>query len=60
MDQDERVHAALRDEPRGNDGLAEGGSRGKHAGVVIKQRICRCLLLYTQLAAERNIEAMSG
>jgi hypothetical protein len=39
MDEDERVHAALSNEPRGDDGLAEGRGGGQYAGVVLQNGV---------------------
>ena len=56
MDEDQRVHAALGDQPRGDDGLAKRRRRGEHAGVVRQHRVCSGLLLASQLAAKRDLE----
>ena len=34
MNEHERVDATLGDQPGGDDGLAEGGGRGQHTGVM--------------------------
>ena len=60
MNEDERVHAALGDQPRSHDGLAECRGRGQHAGLVLEHRVCGGLLFRPQLAAERDVQRLSG
>jgi hypothetical protein len=52
MDQHERVHPALRNEPGGNDGFSERGRSGQDAGVVGQHRIHGDLLLRPERPAE--------
>ena len=54
MDENERVHAALGNEPRSNHGLAKGRRRGEHTCVVLQAARRRGLLFGTQFAAERR------
>ena len=54
MHEHERVDAALGDEPGGDDGLAERGRGGQHAGLVRQHRVCRRLLLGPELALKAS------
>ena len=56
MDEHQRVHAALGDQPRGDDRLAKRRRRGEHAGIVRQHRVCSGLLLAPQLAVKRHVE----
>ncbi len=60
MNEDESVHAALGNEPRGNDGLAEGSGSRQHSGVVPQHGVRGGLLFGTQLAAEGDLERAAG
>ncbi len=56
VDQDERIHPALRDQPRRQHRLAEGRRRRQDAGVVLEHRLRRRPLFRPKLAGERDIE----
>ena len=54
--EDQRVHAALGNQPRGDDGLAKRGRCGEDADIVRQHRVCRGPLLASQLAAKRDLD----
>src|SRR5262245_52712551 len=56
MHQHERVDAALRDEPRGNDGLAKCRRRRQDACLVAQDGIGSGFLFRAQLALKRNLQ----
>jgi len=56
MHEHQRVHAALRDQPRGNNGLAERGRRRKDPHIMSEHRVGGGELLATQLALKRHIQ----
>ncbi len=56
MDEDERVHSTLCQQPCGDHRLAESSRRGDNAGVVMQQRLGGGLLVGTQLASERDVD----
>ena len=56
MHQNQRVHAALGDQPGGHHRFAEGRGRGKNACIVLQQRRSRHLLFRPQGAAKRNLQ----
>ena len=57
MDEHQRVHAALGDEPRGDDRLAERRRGGQHAGVVRQHRVGRRLSVRAATRPERSRRA---
>ena len=59
MHEHQRVDAALGDQPRGDDRLAEGGRGGQHTGVVRQQRVRGGLLFRPQFAVEDDIERLA-
>ena len=60
MHEHQRVDPALRDEPRRQHGLAEGGRRGNYAGVVgDKCRGCRALFI-AQFAGEDDLQRFAA
>ena len=56
MDQHERVDAALRDEPRGDDGLAKCGGRCQDASLVAQDGVSCGLLFLPQVAVKLHIQ----
>ena len=56
MDENQRIDAALGDQPCGDDGFSEGGRGGEHAGVVGQHGLGGDLLLGLQLAVETHIQ----
>ena len=56
MNEHERVHAALRDQPRGNDGFAERGRRREDPCVVSEHRVDGGALLSTQFALKDHLQ----
>ncbi len=56
MDDDERVHASLRNEVCADDRFPECGRRGEDAGVVAKHGLRRLRLVRMQLAGEFHVE----
>ena len=60
MYEDERVHAPLRDQPRGDHRLAKRGRGGQHASVVRQDCAGRRLLLGSQLTLKGHLERAAG
>lgn len=60
MDEHERADAALRDQPRTHDRLAEPGGGRQHARVVGDDRVGRGLLIAPQVSQEGQIEGLAG
>ena len=56
MHQHKRVNAALRDKPRGDDGLAKCGGRRQDACVVAQEGVGSGLLFRPQLALKRHLQ----
>ena len=56
MHENQRIDAALGDEPRGNDGLSEGGRGRQDARVVGQHRPGGGLLLRPQFAVELHVQ----
>jgi len=56
MDKHERTDAALGDQPRAHNRLAECGGGRQHAGVVCENRVRRHLLLAPQFPLERHVQ----
>jgi hypothetical protein len=54
--EDERIHAALCDEPRSDDRLAERRGCRQHADVMLRERVCGGFLFGSQLAAEGDVD----
>ena len=60
MDEYERTDAALRDQPRAHDRLAECGGGRQHAGVVGENRLRRDQLLTSQFPLKSRIQRSTG
>ena len=56
MDKHERVHAALRDEPRSDDGFAKRGRGRQHASLMTQHRVRCCLLPLPKLALKLHLQ----
>ena len=56
MHQHECVDAALRDEPRGDDGLAKCGGRGQDPCVMAQDGLSSGLLFRSELALKRHVK----
>src|SRR5512134_3556343 len=56
MHQHERVDAASRDEPRGDDGLAKCGGRRQDACLMAQDGVGSGLLFRPQLALKRHLQ----
>src|SRR6266545_2947336 len=60
MNEDQRVHATLGDQPRGHHGLAERCGRSQHACVVFEQRVRRFRLFWTELATKSDVDTSTA
>lgn len=59
MDENERVHAALSDEPRGDDGLAKCGCGRQYPCLVAQHGVSCNLLLRPELASKPQVQTAS-
>ncbi|MDR0362139.1 MAG: hypothetical protein LBJ46_05565 [Planctomycetota bacterium] len=60
MDDDQRVDAAFRRHPGGDDGFDEGGRGGEDADVVGEQLRDRFSLLEAQFTVEGDVNRRAG
>ena len=60
MHENQCIDTALRDEPRRDDSLAEGGGRGQYPCVMGKHGIGRRFLSGPQFAMEREFQRLSS
>ena len=56
VNENQRVDAALRDEPGGDDRLAKGSGCGQHAGVVGSIAVGRDFLFGAQFAVKVDLQ----